>query len=231
MPHTQKMPDIKPMSVAPSHSADVILPRQPGKMALGRQSLIAIGSSTGGTEALRVLLTSLPADMPPIVITQHMPEMFTKSFAARLDSLCKLAVKEAEDGERLQAGTVYVAPGHSHLLVKSTNGIGYAASLHQGPPVNRHKPSVDVLFRSAANVAGKHCIGVILTGMGRDGAAGMLELKEAGALNIAQDEASCVVFGMPKEAIATGGVHEVLPLQGIANRLMALCANRQGAGG
>ncbi len=231
MPHTQKMPEIKPMSVAPSHSADVILSRHPGKMALGRLPLIAIGSSTGGTEALRVLLTGLPADMPPIVITQHMPEMFTKSFAARLDSLCKLAVKEAEDGERLQPGTVYIAPGHSHLLVKSTNGIGYAVSLNQGPPVNRHKPSVDVLFRSAANVAGKHCIGVILTGMGRDGAAGMLELKEAGALNIAQDEASCVVFGMPKEAIASGGVHEVLPLQGIASRLMALCANRQGAGG
>ena len=226
MASANRKQDAQPLTVAPSHSADVILHRQPVRTALGKLPLIAIGSSTGGTEALRVLLTALPAEMPPIVVTQHMPEMFTKSFASRLDALCRLRVKEAEDGERLQPGTVYIAPGHSHLLVKSTNGIAYAASLHQGPPVNRHKPSVDVLFRSAANVAGKHCIGVILTGMGRDGAAGMLELREAGAINIAQDEASCVVFGMPKEAIATGGVHEVLPLQSIASRLLALCAAR-----
>ncbi len=216
----------KPIEVAPSHSADMILPRQPGKLSLGRQTVIVIGSSTGGTEALRVLLTALPASMPPIVITQHMPEMFTKSFAVRLDALCKLTVKEAEDGERLQPGHVYIAPGHSHLLVKPASTIGYATSLHHGVPVNRHKPSVDVLFRSAANVIGKNCIGVILTGMGRDGAVGMAELKEAGAHNIAQDEASCVVFGMPKEAIACGGVHEVLPLAGIAPRLIALCAGR-----
>lgn len=224
--HT-KIPDIKPLAVAPSHSADVILPRQIGaRLSLGKQAVVAIGSSTGGTEALRVLLTALPETMPPIVITQHMPEMFTKSFAARLDSLCKLTVKEAEDGERLQSGVVYIAPGHSHLLIKPMNTVGYAVSLHQGPPVNRHKPSVDVMFRSVANVVGKQCIGVILTGMGRDGASGMLELKEAGAFNIAQDEASCVVFGMPKEAIAVGGVHEVLPLASIAGRLAALCAAR-----
>jgi two-component system chemotaxis response regulator CheB len=216
----------KPIDVAPSHSADMILPRQPGKLSLGRQTVIVIGSSTGGTEALRVLLTALPATMPPIVITQHMPEMFTKSFAVRLDALCKLTVKEAEDGERLQPGHVYIAPGHSHLLVKPASTIGYATSLHHGVPVNRHKPSVDVLFRSAANVIGKNCIGVILTGMGRDGASGMLEMKEAGAWNIAQDESSCVVFGMPKEAIAVGATHEVLSLTQIASRLVALTSQR-----
>ncbi|KJV25610.1 chemotaxis protein CheB [Aquitalea magnusonii] len=218
---------IAPMEVVPSHSADVILPRQPGRTPLARQTVIVVGSSTGGTEALRVLLTALPANMPPILVTQHMPELFTKSFAARLDSLCQLHVKEAEDGERLQAGTVYIAPGHSHLLVKSAPTIGYSTSLHHGPPVNRHRPSVDVLFRSAANLVGKNCIGVILTGMGRDGAQGMLELKEAGAYNIAQDEASCVVFGMPKEAIALKGQHEIQPLTSIASRLVALVAQRQ----
>jgi two-component system chemotaxis response regulator CheB len=198
-----------------------------GELPLARQTVIVVGSSTGGTEALRVLLTALPANMPPILVTQHMPELFTKSFAARLDSLCQLHVKEAEDGERLQAGTVYIAPGHSHLLVKSAPTIGYSTSLHHGPPVNRHRPSVDVLFRSAANLVGKNCIGVILTGMGRDGAQGMLELKEAGAYNIAQDEASCVVFGMPKEAIALKGQHEIQPLTSIASRLVALVAQRQ----
>lgn len=213
----------KPLDIAPSHSADAILPRQPGRLALGRQMVIAVGSSTGGTEALRVLLTALPETMPPIIITQHMPEMFTKSFASRLDSLCKLTVKEAEDGERLQAGTAYIAPGHSHLLIKPASTIGYAISLNQGPPVNRHRPSVDVMFRSAANVIGRNAIGVILTGMGRDGALGMDELKEAGAYNIAQDEASCVVFGMPKEAIALGAAHEVLGLSHISPRLVALC--------
>ncbi|RMC99752.1 chemotaxis protein CheB [Aquitalea palustris] len=218
---------LAPMEVVPSHNADIILPRQSGRTPLARQTVIVVGSSTGGTEALRVLLSALPPTMPPILVTQHMPELFTKSFAARLDSLCQLQVKEAEDGERLQAGTVYIAPGHSHLLLKSAATIGYATSLHHGPPVNRHRPSVDVLFRSAANLAGKNCIGVILTGMGRDGAQGMLELKEAGAYNIAQDEASCVVFGMPKEAIALKSQHEVLPLTSIASRLVALVAQRQ----
>ncbi|MBV8679555.1 MAG: chemotaxis protein CheB [Aquitalea sp.] len=216
-----------PMEVVPSHTADVILPRQLGRSPLGRQTVIVIGSSTGGTEALRVLLTALPATMPPILIAQHMPELFTKSFAARLDSLCQLQVKEAEDNERLQPGTVYIAPGHSHLLLKSSPTTGYVTSLNNGQPVNRHRPSVDVLFRSAANLVGKNCIGIILTGMGRDGAQGMLELKEAGAYNIAQDEASCVVFGMPKEAIALKSHHEVLPLTAIASRLLALVAQRQ----
>ncbi|WP_024301849.1 CheB methylesterase domain-containing protein [Pseudogulbenkiania sp. MAI-1] len=214
------------IEVAPCHSADVILARQPGRSSLAQQTVIVIGSSTGGTEALRALLTALPEGMPPILIAQHMPEMFTKSFAARLDSLCKLAVKEAEDNERLQANTVYIAPGHSHLLLKAGPSVGLFTSLNAGPPVNRHRPSVDVLFRSAANLVGKNCIGVILTGMGRDGANGMAELKQAGAYNIAQDEASCVVFGMPKEAIAQGGAHEVLPLTAIAGRLVALAQQR-----
>ncbi|RXZ44145.1 chemotaxis protein CheB [Crenobacter cavernae] len=215
-----------PLEVAPSLSADAILPRQPGRLAIGRQLLIVIGSSTGGTEALRTLLTALPERMPPILIAQHMPEMFTKTFAARLDSLCKLKVKEAEEGERVQPNTVYIAPGHSHLVVKPCSSVGYAVSLNQGSPVNRHRPSVDVLFRSAANVAGRHALGVILTGMGRDGAQGLLELKEAGAYNVAQDEASCVVFGMPKEAIALNAAHEVLPIQAIAGKLVALAAQR-----
>nr|WP_199066104.1 chemotaxis protein CheB [Chromobacterium sp. ASV5] len=218
-----------PLDIAPSNTADVILPRKKGGTPLTSQTVIVIGSSTGGTEALRTLLTGLPAIMPPILITQHMPEMFTQSFAARLDSLCQLRVKEAEDNERLQPGTVYIAPGHSHLLIKPASTIGYSISLNPGPAVNRHRPSVDVLFRSAANLVGKHCIGVILTGMGRDGAAGMLELRQSGAWNIAQDEASCVVFGMPKEAIAVGAAHEVLPLSGIASRLIVLAHQRQPA--
>ncbi|TCW33897.1 CheB methylesterase domain-containing protein [Gulbenkiania mobilis] len=219
-------PDKSALNVVPSNSADIILPRVAGRVPLARQTVIAIGSSTGGTEALRVLLSALPADMPPILITQHMPEMFTKSFAARLDSLCKLTVKEAVDSERLQPGTVYIAPGHSHLMVKPTPTIGLCTALSSGPPVNRHRPSVDVLFRSAANLVGRNCIGVILTGMGRDGAQGLLELKEAGAYNIAQDEQSCVVFGMPKEAIALGAAHEVLPLAAIAGRLAQLAVQR-----
>ncbi|WP_293761903.1 chemotaxis protein CheB [uncultured Aquitalea sp.] len=220
-------PPLPPMNVLPSLSADVILPKQQGRTPLIRQTVIVVGSSTGGTEALRTLLTALPRTMPPILVAQHMPELFTKSFAARLDSLCQLTVKEAEDNEKLLPGTVYIAPGHSHLLLKGLPSTGYAVSLNGGQPVNRHKPSVDVLFRSAANLAGRNCIGVILTGMGRDGAYGMLELKEAGAYNIAQDEASCVVFGMPKEAIALGAAHEVLPLTGIAPRLITLAQQRQ----
>jgi two-component system chemotaxis response regulator CheB len=217
----------QPLAVIPSLSADVILPLQPGRTPLARQTVIVIGSSTGGTEALRELLTALPPKMPPILVAQHMPEMFTHSFAVRLDGLSKLQVREAQDGERLQEGHVYIAPGHSHLMIKAAHTIGFATALSGGDPVNRHRPSVDVLFRSAANVAGKNCIGVILTGMGRDGANGMLEMRHAGAYNIAQDEASCVVFGMPKEAIANGSTHEVLPLKAIANRLVALVSQRQ----
>jgi two-component system chemotaxis response regulator CheB len=187
------------------------------------EKLIIIGASTGGTEAIKDFLVQLPPDCPGILITQHMPEGFTRSFANRLDKLCRISVKEAEGGERVLPGHAYLAPGHSHLqLVRS--GANYMTKLDQGPPVNRHRPSVDVLFNSAAANAGKNAVGVILTGMGKDGAAGMLEMKKAGAYNLAQDEASCVVFGMPKEAIAIGATHEVGPLHELPGRVMEFFA-------
>lgn len=196
----------------------------------GADDLILIGASTGGTEALKEVLTALPENTPGILIVQHMPPSFTGSFARRLDSLCRIHVKEAEHGDRVRPGTAYVAPGHSHLLVKK-NGTGYLAELSQADPVNRHRPSVDVLFHSAAACAGHHAIGVILTGMGKDGAAGMLAMKRAGAWNIAQDQASCVVYGMPREAVALRAVDEVAPLSGIGVRLMSrLCANERQTG-
>lgn len=175
------------------------------------EKLIIVGASTGGTEAIKELLVQMPSDCPGILIVQHMPEGFTRSFAQRLDSLSRIAVKEAEHGDRILPGHAYLAPGHSHLLLDKS-GANYVAHLSQAPLVNRHRPSVDVLFDSAARHAGQNAIGVILTGMGKDGAAGMLAMKQAGAHNFAQDEASCVVFGMPREAIAIGAVHEVAPL-------------------
>ena len=183
--------------------------------SISTEKLIIVGASTGGTEAIKEFLIQLPSDCPGILITQHMPQAFTKSFAARLDSLCRVSVKEAEHGERVLPGHAYVAPGNRHLLLKRS-GANYITQLSDADPVNRHRPSVDVLFRSAAEHAGRNALGVILTGMGKDGAQGMLEMKRAGARNFAQDEASCVVFGMPKEAIAAGGVDEVLPLPEIA---------------
>jgi two-component system chemotaxis response regulator CheB len=187
--------------------------------------LIIVGASTGGTEAIKEFLVDMPSDCPGILITQHMPEAFTKSFAARLDSLCRISVKEAEDAERILPGHAYVAPGNWHLLLRRS-GANYMTQLSDGPPVNRHRPSVDVLFRSAAEHAGRNVVGVILTGMGKDGAQGMLAMKESGAYNFAQDEASCVVFGMPKEAIAVGATDEILPIhemaQGVMQRLHAL---------
>lgn len=210
---------IAPMQVQEKLSADAILPSSaPGRFA-STEKLIIIGASTGGTEAIKEVLTRLPADVPGILVTQHMPENFTKSFADRLNSLCKISVKEAEHNERILPGHAYIAPGHSHLLLKRS-GANYMTELNQGPPVNRHRPSVDVLFRSAANVAGANAMGIILTGMGKDGAQGMLEMKQAGSFTIAQDEASCVVFGMPREAIALGGAAEVLPLQNVARRTL-----------
>ncbi|MFI4938805.1 MAG: chemotaxis response regulator protein-glutamate methylesterase [Burkholderiales bacterium] len=172
------------------------------------EKLIIIGASTGGTEAIKDFLVQMPPDCPGILITQHMPEGFTRSFAQRLDGICKISVKEAESGERILPGHAFIAPGHSHLLL-ARSGANYITQLDQGPPVNRHRPSVDVLFHSAAVCAGKNAVGVIFTGMGKDGALGMLEMKKAGAYNFAQDEASCVVFGMPREAIAVGATHEV----------------------
>ena len=201
-----------------SPSSDAVPPPLSNRIA-AMEMLIIVGASTGGTEAIKDFLIKLPPDCPGIVIAQHMPESFTKSFAQRLDNLCKISVKEAENGDRILPGHAYIAPGHSHLLVKRS-GAHYVCELSDGPPVNRHRPSVDVLFRSAANQVGHHAIGVILTGMGKDGAQGMLEMKHAGAYNFAQDEASCVVFGMPKEAIATGGVDEIVPLQNMAARIM-----------
>ena len=178
------------------------------------EKIIAIGASTGGTEAIKEVLIRMPADAPGIVIAQHMPEAFTKSFAARLNSLCKITVKESEGGERILPGHAYIAPGHSHLLLKRS-GANYVTELSQSAPVNHHRPSVEVLFRSVAQCAGKNAIGVMLTGMGKDGAIGMLEMRQAGAYNLAQDEATCVVFGMPKEAIAVGAV-EVMEHRGIS---------------
>lgn len=182
--------------------------------------VVAIGASTGGTEAIRAVLARLPADMPPIVMVQHMPELFTGSFARRLDSLSELEVIEAQGGEMLRPGRVYLAPGHSHMLVKRIPS-GYRVELSRADPVNRHRPAVDVLFNSvAAEVAG-NATGVILTGMGKDGARGLLAMRQAGAWTIGQDEATCVVYGMPREAFALGGVAEVAALNDIAGRLVA----------
>jgi two-component system chemotaxis response regulator CheB len=186
---------------------------------MSSEKLIIIGASTGGTEAIKVFLTQMPSDCPGILITQHMPEGFTRSFAKRLDSLCKISVNEAVGGERVLPGHAYIAPGHSHLLL-ARSGANYVTQLDTGEPVNRHRPSVDVLFKSAAIHAGKNAVGVILTGMGRDGAAGMLEMKNAGAYNFAQDEASCVVFGMPREAIAIGAVNEIEPLDELPGKVL-----------
>lgn len=179
--------------------------------------IIVVGSSTGGTDALRVFLSQMPEDAPPILIAQHMPESFVPSFAARLDGLCELRVKLAEQDEDIVAGTVYIAPGHAHLEI-AKHGAGYRALLDSAPPVNFHRPSVEMLFRSAARVLGARAVGVMLTGMGKDGAAAMLEMKQAGAINLAQNEESCVVFGMPRAAIELGAVDEVLPLERIAER-------------
>jgi len=190
-----------------------------GNRIVSTEKLIIVGASTGGTEAIKEFLVDMPSDCPGILITQHMPEAFTKSFAARLDSLCRISVKEAVDAERVLPGHAYIAPGNWHLLLKRS-GANYMTQLSDGPPVNRHRPSVDVLFRSAAEHAGRNVVGVILTGMGKDGAQGMLAMKEAGAYNFAQDEASCVVFGMPKEAIAVGGTDEVLPIGDMARAVM-----------
>lgn len=179
---------------------------------ISSEKLLIVGASTGGTEAIKAFLLQMPSDCPGILMTQHMPAGFTKSFAGRLDSICKISVSEAVEGERVLPGHAYLAPGDKHLLL-AKSGANYVVKLSDAAPVSRHKPSVDVLFDSAAEAAGKNAIGIILTGMGKDGAAGMAKMKQAGTYNFAQDEASCVVFGMPKEAIASGGVDEILPLK------------------
>lgn len=187
---------------------------------LSTEKLICIGASTGGTEAIKEVLVQMPADSPAIVITQHMPPGFTTSFAARLNGLCQITVKEAVNGERILPGHAYIAPGGTQFHV-ARSGANYVAVVDDGPPVNRHKPSVEVLFKSAAAVVGRNAYGVMLTGMGNDGAAAMREMKDAGSYNYVQDEATCIVFGMPREAIAHGAADEVLPLGQIAPALIA----------
>jgi two-component system, chemotaxis family, protein-glutamate methylesterase/glutaminase len=207
-------------SVEPKLTADAVLaPAAMGAMAKTTEKVVMIGASTGGTEALKALLEALPADTPGIVIVQHMPELFTRAFAMRLNGLCAITVKEAESGDTVLRGRALIAPGNHHLLLQRS-GARYYVEMKEGPLVCRHRPSVDVLFRSAARYAGPNAVGVILTGMGDDGARGMLEMKQAGAFNIAQDEASCVVFGMPKDAIKLNGVDRVMPLDSIAGAIL-----------
>jgi len=207
-------------SVEPKLTADAILPASTRAMAETTEKVVVIGASTGGTEALKTLLEALPPDSAGIVIVQHMPELFTRAFAGRLDSLCSITVKEAETNDTVIRGRALIAPGNHHLLLKRS-GARYFVEVKDGPLVCRHRPSVDVLFRSAARYAGQNAVGVILTGMGDDGARGMLEMKQAGAVTIAQDENTCVVFGMPKEAIKLGAVDKVLPLHAVAGAILA----------
>jgi two-component system chemotaxis response regulator CheB len=194
-----------------------------GSLSTTTDQIVAIGASTGGTEALKRVLMAMPADAPPIVIVQHMPEGFTSLFANRLDQQCAVEVKEAENGDSVRPGRVLIAPGDRHMLLERS-GARYKVAVKEGPLVSRHRPSVDVMFRSVAKSAGRNAVGVILTGMGDDGARGMKELKTAGGRTIAQDEASCVVYGMPKEAVAHGGVDEILSLDRIAGRILELAA-------
>ena len=214
---------VRKLVTAPSAAPGAAAPRAAVPAAsLGRLStekIVFIGASTGGTEATKEVLMALPADAPAVVITQHMPPGFTTSYANRLDGLCRISVREARDGERVLPGHAYIAPGGLHLSVERS-GANYVARVQDGEPVNRHKPSVEVLFKSAARVVGPNAIGIMLTGMGADGAKAMREMRDAGSYNLCQDEASCVVFGMPREAIAAGAAHEVLPLSQIAPHLL-----------
>ncbi|MEN8258118.1 MAG: chemotaxis response regulator protein-glutamate methylesterase [Thermodesulfobacteriota bacterium] len=218
-------PVAKRRKVAPKLSADAIIAKPTSRaMAKTTETVVVVGASTGGTEALRVFLEDLPENSPGIVIVQHMPENFTAAFASRLNGICRVSVKEAAHNDTVFSGRALIAPGNRHLLLKRS-GARYYVELKDGPLVSRHRPSVDVLFRSAARYAGPNALGVILTGMGDDGAQGMLEMKKAGALlNIAQDEASSVVFGMPQEAIKQGGVDSVLSLETIARTILKQCA-------
>jgi len=207
-------------TVEPKLTADAILSRPTSAMLETTEKVVTIGASTGGTEALRAFLEVLPPDAPGIVIVQHMPEVFTRAFANRLDSLCQISVKEAETNDTVLRGRALIAPGNHHTLLKRS-GARYYVEIKDGPLVSRHRPSVDVLFRSAARYAGANAVAVIMTGMGDDGATGMLEMKQAGAFTIAQDEATSVVFGMPNEAIKRGAVNEILPLESIARSVLS----------
>lgn len=210
---------------SPKLTADAMLAKPEVKskaMLQTTEKVVVVGASTGGTEALRVFLEMLPEDAPGIVIVQHMPEHFTSAFANRLNSICRVTIKEAENNDTVVRGRALIAPGNQHLLLKRS-GARYFVEIKEGPLVSRHRPSVDVLFRSAARYAGKNAVGVIMTGMGDDGARSMKEMHDAGAITIAQDEATCVVFGMPAEAIKHGGVHKVMPLERIAQEVLRLC--------
>lgn len=215
----------KAVKVQPKLSADVVMPvTGPGRHRLQTtEKVVAVGASTGGTEALREFLQAMPLDAPGIVIVQHMPEMFTAAFAKRLDGICRIHVREARDNDTVLRGQALIAPGNKHMLLKRS-GARYYVEIKEGPLVRRHRPSVDVLFRSAARYGGQNVIGVIMTGMGDDGAAGMKEMKDAGAYNIAQDEASCVVYGMPGEAVKLGGVDKIMPLNRIATEVVRRAA-------
>lgn len=209
--------------VSPKYTADVIMDKPNSKaMIQTTEKVVVVGASTGGTEALKLFLEMLPADTPGIVIVQHMPESFTAAFAKRLDSICRVTVKEAQNNDTVVRGRALIAPGNHHTLLKRS-GARYYVEIKDGPLVSRHRPSVDVLFRSAARYAGKNAVGVIMTGMGDDGARGMKEMYDAGAITVAQDESTCVVFGMPNEAIKHGGVHKIMPLQHIASEVLMLC--------
>jgi two-component system chemotaxis response regulator CheB len=210
------------LKVQPKLSADAVLPAMVSRsMVETTEKVVAVGASTGGTEALRILLEQMPLDAPGIVIVQHMPEQFTRSFADRLNDICRITVKEAQAGDSIIRGRALIAPGNQHMLVKRS-GARYFVELQDAPLVNRHRPSVDVLFRSTACYAGKNSVGVLLTGMGDDGAKGLLEMKEAGAKTVAQSEQSCVVFGMPKEAIRLNAVNKILSLEQIADHVLAI---------
>jgi two-component system chemotaxis response regulator CheB len=212
------MPRHAAPDVAPKLTADVMLPKPDRAIVETTEKVVVVGASTGGTEALREFLEAFPEDAPGIVIVQHMPEHFTEAFARRLDGLCRINVKEAEDNDTVLRGRALIAPGNRHTLLKRS-GARYYVEVKEGPLVCRHRPSVDVLFRSAARYAGKNALGVIMTGMGDDGSRGMREMHDSGAFTIAQDEASCVVFGMPNEAIKLGGVDLVLALDAIAGEV------------
>lgn len=210
-------------AVPPATIAVVKTMQQMKNGKAGDGKIIFVGASTGGTEAIKDFLLGMPADCPPIMIVQHMPEAFTASFARRLDTLCAPRVIEAQGNEKLESGTVYVAPGHSHMLLRR-GGTGYIVELTAMPPVNRHRPSVDVLFDSAASLVGRKAVGVILTGMGKDGAQGLLRMRQAGARTFGQDEGSCVVYGMPREAYLIGAVEEQYALDEIPRRVLAAVA-------
>lgn len=214
----------KQKKVAPKLMADAVIAKSTSRaMVRTTEKVVAVGASTGGTEALRIFLQALPVNAPGIVIVQHMPEHFTSAFARRLNGICSVEVKEAEDNDTVLRGRALIAPGNCHALLKRS-GARYYVEVKDGPLVCRHRPSVDVLFRSAARYAGKNAVGVILTGMGDDGARGMLEMKEAGAFNIAQDEETSVVFGMPQEAIKRDAVDKVLPLEAISGAVLKECS-------